>query len=261
MGLTRDAGRIADPAPRRHGGDHATALAIYAAILTGLYRREKTGKGSYVTTSLLATGVWSSSIAIQGALCEAKFYPLHDRLKPANAAFNLYQSSDDHWFMIVTTPDHWPALANGVGRSDLVTDARFNTPANQSANAAALAAILDGIFKSQPLTHWREVFDKAHIPFGVVQTPTEVINDPQLRANDIIVPLEGAGGKLTSTISSPIQVFGVKKVPAKRAPEIGEHTDEILEELGFGQSEIDSLHANGAVPHKHPQGIAVGSTK
>ncbi len=260
LGLTRDAG--ASPTqPLAGSGDHATALAIYAAILTGLYRREKTGKGSYVTTSLLATGVWSSSIAIQGALCEAKFYPLHDRLKPANAAFNLYQSSDDHWFMIVTTPDHWPALANGVGRSDLVTDARFNTPANQGANAAALAAILDGIFKSQPLSHWREVFDKAHIPFGVVQTPTEVINDPQLRANDIIVPLEGAGGKLTSTISSPIQVLGVKKVPAKRAPEIGEHTDEILEELGFGQGEIDSLHANGAVPHKHQQGVAVGSTK
>ena len=63
--------------------------------------------------------------------------------------------------------------------------------------------------------------------------PKEVINDPQLRANGIVVPLEGAGDKLTSTISSPIQVRDVSKVPAKRAPKIGEHNEEILEELHF----------------------------
>ena len=76
----------------------------------------------------------------------------------------------------------------------------------------------------------------------------EVVDDPQLRANDIVVPLEGAGGKLTSTISSPIQVHGVTKVPAKRAPELGEHNEEILEELGFSTSEIDGLRESGAVP-------------
>ena len=182
-------------------------------------------------------------------MCDAKFFPLHDRINsPANAAFNLYQSSDEHWFLIVTTPDHWPALAKGIGRPDLLTDARFADPAKQAANASALAEILDGLFKSQPLTHWRDVFDKAQIPFGVAQTPAEVINDPQLRENDIIVPLEGAGGKLTSTISSPIQMHGVSKVPAKRAPDIGEHSDEILEELGFAADQIDSFRANGTVP-------------
>ena len=78
--------------------------------------------------------------------------------------------------------------------------------------------------------------------------PQEVIDDPQLRLNDIIVPLEGAGGKLTSTISSPIQVHGVTKVPAKRAPDLGEHNEEVLEQLGFSATEIDGLHASGAVP-------------
>jgi formyl-CoA transferase len=75
-----------------------------------------------------------------------------------------------------------------------------------------------------------------------------VINDPQLRANDIIVPLNGAGGKLTSTISSPLQVHGVAKVPAKRAPKIGEHNDEVLGQLGFSASEIDGLRASGTIP-------------
>jgi len=81
-----------------------------------------------------------------------------------------------------------------------------------------------------------------------VRAPQEVIEDPQLRANDIVVPLEGAGGKLTSTISSPIQVHGVSKVSAKRAPEIGEHNDQVLQELGFNAIEIDGLRASGTIP-------------
>jgi formyl-CoA transferase len=75
-----------------------------------------------------------------------------------------------------------------------------------------------------------------------------VINDPQLQANDIIVPLNGAGGKLTSTISSPLQVHGVAKVPAKRAPKIGEHNEEVLRQLGFSAAEIEGLRASGAIP-------------
>jgi crotonobetainyl-CoA:carnitine CoA-transferase CaiB-like acyl-CoA transferase len=98
------------------------------------------------------------------------------------------------------------------------------------------------------MAHWYEVFNGVRVTFGVVQGPQEVINDPQLRANDIVVPLEGAGGKLTSTISSPIQVHGVTKVPARRAPALGEHNEEILKQLGFSGSEIDNLQVSGAVP-------------
>jgi crotonobetainyl-CoA:carnitine CoA-transferase CaiB-like acyl-CoA transferase len=81
-----------------------------------------------------------------------------------------------------------------------------------------------------------------------VRGPQEVINDPQLRPNDIVVPLDGAGGKLTSTISSPLQVHGVTKVPAKRAPKLGEHNEEILRQLGFSAVEIDGLRTSGAIP-------------
>jgi len=256
LGLTRDAG--APPTlPLAGSGDHATAVSLFSAIVTGLYRRERTGKGSYVTTSLLAAGVWSSGIAIQGALCDAKFFPMHDRKNPPNATFNVYQTSDQHWFLIVMTPDHWPALAAGIGRPELLADARFVDPAKQGANSAALTDILDKTFSTQPLTHWRGVFEKAHIPFGVVQTPGEVINDPQLRANDIVVPIEGVGGTLTSTISSPIQVRGVTKEPSRRAPDIGEHSDEILEQLGFEPDEIHALRSSGAVPAtKVPAAVA-----
>jgi len=98
------------------------------------------------------------------------------------------------------------------------------------------------------MAHWYEVFSGANVTFGAVRGPEEVIDDPQLRANDIVVPLEGAGGKLTSTISSPIQVHGVVKVPAMRAPDIGEHNDDVLQELGFAPAEIEGLRAGGAIP-------------
>jgi formyl-CoA transferase len=112
-----------------------------------------------------------------------------------------------------------------------------------------LTAILDEVFAAQPMAHWYEAFNGVHITFGPVRGPQEVIDDPQLRPNGIVVPLEGAGGKLTSTISSPIQVHGVAKAPARRAPDIGEHNDEILQQLGFSAAEIEGLHANATVPN------------
>ena len=248
LSMTRDAG--APPTwPLSGSGDHATAVGLYSAIVMGLYRRERTGKGSYVTTSLLAEGVWAAGVFVQAALAEAKFYGLHDRKSPPNPAMNVYRSADNQWFLLLVTPDKVSALATGIGRPELLTDPRFSDPAKLVANAGQLTAILDGVFASQPMAHWREVFDHAHITFGEVKTPSEVINDPQLRENDIVVPLEGAGGKLTSTISSPMQVHGVAKVPARRAPDLGEHNEEILKQLGFSATEIDGLRASGATPN------------
>ena len=246
LSLIRDAG--APPTlPPSGSGDHATAVTLFSAIVTALYRRERTGKGSYVTTSLLAAGVWSCGLYVQAALCDAKFFPLHDRLKPPNALINMYRASDDNWFVLVLTPDKWAALATAIGRPDLLTDSRFADPAKQAANSADLTAVLEEVFTSEPMSHWREIFDHAHLTFGVVHAPSQVGKDPQLLANEIVVPLQGAGGALQSTISSPIQVHDVAKVPAKRAPEIGEHNEEILKELGFGPSEIENLRVSGIV--------------
>ncbi len=195
----------------------------------------------------LLPGVWSAGVAIQAALAGAKFASQHDRKNPANAAMNVYKSSDNIWFVIVTTPDKLPALATGIGRADLLKDPRFADPAKLAANMSVLTAIIDETFSSQPIAHWREVLDKAHIPYGLVRDPQDVIKDPQLQANNIVVPLEGAGENLKLTISSPIQMHGVAKVPAKRAPELGEHNDEVLKELGFAANEIEQLRARGVI--------------
>ena len=247
LSMTRDAG--APPTwPVAGSGDNATAVGIYSAIVTALYRRERTGKGTYVTTSLLATGVWSASVSIQAALSGASFYGLHDRKHPANAALNVYRASDGTWFVLVVAPDRLAAVTKAIGRSDLLTDPRFSDPAKLTANMPELTAILDETFSARPMEHWNEVLSGVNVTFGAVRGPQEVINDPQLAANDIVVPLEGAGGKLTSTISSPIQLHGVAKVPARRAPNLGEHTEQILGDLGFDADGIEDLRASGAVP-------------
>jgi len=247
LSMTRDAG--APPTwPVGGSGDNATAVGLYSAIVTALYRRERTGKGSHVTTSLLAEGVWSASVSIQAALAGAKFPPRHDRTHPANAAMNVYRSSDGTWFVLIVTPDKFVTVVQAIGRADLLTDPRFSSPAQIMANMTPLTAIFDELFSAQPMAHWHSVFAGLNVTFGEVRGPQEVINDPQLKENEIIVPLEGAGGKLTSTISSPIQVHGVAKEPARRAPRLGEHTEQILGELGFDPKDIDGLRASGAVP-------------
>jgi formyl-CoA transferase len=251
LSMTRDAG--APPTwPVAGSGDNATAVGLYSAIVTALYRRERTGKGSYVTTSLLAEGVWSASVSIQAALCGASFYGLHDRTHPTNAALNVYRSSDGVWFVLIVTPDKLAAVAKAIGKPELLTDSRFTDPTSLMQNMPQLAEILDGLFSSQSMAHWYEVFSGVHVTFGAVRGPEEVICDPQLRLNDIVVPLEGAGGAMTSTISSPIQVHGISKVPAKRAPALGEHNQEILALLGFNTAEIDGLRASVSAPKARP---------
>src|SRR5712692_8822482 len=168
LSMTRDAG--SPPTwPVAGSGDNATAVAIYAAIVTALYHRERTGKGSYVTTSLLAAAVWSASVFIQAALCGANFYGLHDRHNPANAAMNVYRSADNTWFVLIVTPDKLAAVAKAMGREDILTDQRFSDPAKLAQNRPQLTAMLDEIFGSQPMSHWYEVFNGSQITFGPVR--------------------------------------------------------------------------------------------
>jgi formyl-CoA transferase len=247
LSMTRDAG--APPTwPVAGSGDNATAVGLYSAIVTALYRRERTGEGAHVTTSLLAQGVWSASVSIQAALVDAQFFGLHDRMHPANAAMNVYRTKDGTWFVLIITPDKVEAVAKAIGRADLLKDPRFADPHQLMANMPALTAILDEVFCAQPMAYWYDVFNGIHVTFGAVRGPQEVVNDPQLKANEIVVPLQGAGGKLNATISSPIQVHGVAKVPAKAAPGLGEHNDEVLQQIGFEAAAIDELRASGAIP-------------
>ncbi|MGW4907850.1 CoA transferase, partial [Streptomyces sp. NPDC004270] len=228
-------------------GDYTTAIAIYAAITTALYRRERTGQGANVGTSLLATGVWATGTLVAAALADGTPFELHDRKAPANPLNNPYRTADGEWLMLVASPARWQGLARAVGHPELLEDPRFADLEGLIRHASALAELLDTAFRSQPFAHWKDALDRERITYSLIQTPEEAARDPQLRANDIVVPLEGVSG-LAETVNSPVTLRGVPKVPAKRAPELGEHNDEILAELGFGPAEIAELRARGAVP-------------
>jgi formyl-CoA transferase len=246
LASTRDAG--APPtSPPWGSGDYTTAVAIYAAITTALYHRERTGLGANVGTSLLATGVWATGTLVSAALAGGKPYELHDRNKPVNALTNPYQARDGRWIMLAAKRSAWPVLANAIGRPDLLADPRFSDAEAVGQHAGELAAVLDGEFGTQPIAHWEEILDKARIPFGVIQTPEQAAEDPQLRAADIVVPIEGAPD-LEYTVNNPLSLRGMARVPARRAPEHGEHNAEILAQLGFSADDISQLQTAGAIP-------------
>jgi formyl-CoA transferase len=138
-------------------------------------------------------------------------------------------------------------LANAIGRRDLLADSRFSDVKAIGQNASELAKVLEAEFRSQPLAHWKEVLDKARIPYGVVHTPEEAAEDPQLRAAGIVVPIEGAKD-LDYTVNNPITLRGLARVPSRGAPEHGEHNDDVLAQLGFSADDIDRLRAERAIP-------------
>ncbi|QEE28891.1 CoA transferase [Terriglobus albidus] len=248
MAMTRDAG--GDPTLPIPGiGDHATAISLYSAIVTALYQRERTGKGTRVTTSLIAEGAWAAATWIEGALNNAKFFGLHDRKNPPNALFNPYPTSDGRWLLLLIAQQDrdWPALVNAIGRPELLGDARFSDVKSRSANASALATALNQAFSSKSLAEWKQIFEATRITVGVVQNLDEVVHDEQMLANKIIVPVEGTD-KPVSTVNSPMQVIGAEKVTPRRAPGVGEHTREVLLGLGFSEEKVEALRLSGAAP-------------
>lgn len=246
MEVTHDAGSP-PTLPIPGIGDHATATTLYAAIVTALYNRSTTGKGSHVSTSLIANGIWAAAAWVEGGLNGGHFFPQHDRKDPPNALLNPYRTSDGRWILLVAAQrKDWPGLAKAIGKPELLEDARFNDE-NRIANSAALVELLDPLFASQPLAHWKEVLDAGRVIFGVVQIAEEIINDPQLAANGIVVPLELPGHPVLRTVSSPLQIFGADKVKPGVAPQLGEHGEEILKELGFEPMEVTRLNNSGVV--------------
>jgi formyl-CoA transferase len=222
-------------------GDNATAVTLYAAIVTALYRRERTGKGGHASTSLIAEGAWAASTWIEGALHGARFAEQHDRKRPANALLNPYQTADKRWLLLVAAQEKdWPGFVQAMQMPELLADPRFATKHLRVANAAGLVDMLDPVFAGAPLDHWRSTLDQGRVIFGVVQTFDEIIRDPQMLANEILVPMTGVDGEPTHTVDSP-------KVPPRLAPELGQHSTDVLTDMAYSPEEIADLLASGAV--------------
>jgi crotonobetainyl-CoA:carnitine CoA-transferase CaiB-like acyl-CoA transferase len=230
-------------------GDHPTGMSLFAAIMTGLYHRERTGRGTMVSTSLMANGLWMNAIPVQGILCGTRTDVRPPREESVTALANLYRCRDGRWFMLTITGDerHWPAFAKGIGREDLTTDARFAETQSRRTNARALTLILDAHFATKDWAAWYPILEKTGVAFGVVATLDDIPHDEQMRASGALVPIEDPRAGAAYTVSSPLQVAGQEKIPATFAPEIGEHTVEILKSAGVADAEIERLLATGVI--------------
>lgn len=138
-------------------------------------------------------------------------------------------------------------LVSAIKCPELLNDRRFSDGRQRTQNAPALVGILDSVFESHPLSYWKHTLESVGVIFGVVQNTQEIISDPQLLANGIFAALDLPGYPAKYTVSSPIHVAGVDKTAARRAPTLGEHSTEILEELGLSDEDVAALLASGAV--------------
>jgi formyl-CoA transferase len=239
----------ADTAPARSiagMGDHPCAMAFYGAIVTALYKRERTGKGSHVSSNLMANGVWAASVLAQAKLVGAKFGERRPREHALNAVTNHYQCKDGRWIILslLNEERQWPALARCIGREDLIADPRFATKADRHARSVELIKIFDEIFATKALAEWRKILDGNGLVFGVVGILDDIPHDKQMIENEVLVPFEN---DTMLTVNSPIWVDGSKKVQPRKPPGLGEHSDEILRNAGYDEASIRKLRASGAV--------------
>jgi crotonobetainyl-CoA:carnitine CoA-transferase CaiB-like acyl-CoA transferase len=235
-------------------GDHPTGVSLFAAIMTALYQRNQTGRGTMVSTSLLANGVWWNAIQIQAALCGARVEPRPPREQPASALANLYRCADGRWFLLNLLNDDrdWPHLLRAIERPDLGDDPRFAATPARRAHAQALVPILDGVFGGKPWAQWRDILNHHRLTFGEVGTVDDARDDPQMVASGALVPIADPRAGASLTVSSPFWLESVEKVAPRLAPELGEHSTEILREIGYGQAEIDKLVAARVVVQGKP---------
>jgi len=239
----------AEPAQSVAGfGDHPTSMALFAGIMMGLYRRAVTGKGMNLTTSLMANGAWANACGIQAALLGAEFLPKWTRSTTVNPIVNHYVTRDKQRFLTccIDANKDWPNLCRALGRPDLVEDPRFLTPALRRGNGPELVAIIDDIVSQKDMAEWKEIFRQNDVIWGPVSSTQQVSMDPQMAANGVFAEIEPG----MKTVMNPLTVEGVEKTKPRMAPEVGEHTVEVLQSIGYSEDAIAELvHRGAAMDH------------
>jgi crotonobetainyl-CoA:carnitine CoA-transferase CaiB-like acyl-CoA transferase len=227
-------------------GDHPSATGLYAAIVSALYRREKTGQGGVVRSSLLQSGLWANACAVQTRLFGEDVQLRPHRDEAPNALANHYQSRDGRWFIMALFNEQRQlrSFLGAIGREDLSDDPRFATPDARKQHARELVMILDEVFSRRDLAEWRTTLDSVGVTFGIVATVNEALEDPQMRHSGALAPF--ADGQ-HQTVMTPFHIDHVTKIVPRRAPSVGQHNEPVLAEAGFTADDIQRLRDLGVV--------------
>jgi crotonobetainyl-CoA:carnitine CoA-transferase CaiB-like acyl-CoA transferase len=237
----------AEPANSPCGfGDHPTAMSLFSGIMLALYQRTLNGRGSKVTTTLMHNGVWSNASLVQSGLVGAQWPEKWTRKTVPNPFINHYRARDGRRFMFcLLDPDRdWPKLCAALERPDLLSDPRFATTEARRDNNVAFVTLLDNEFNRYGSEEWIKRFEQHDVLFGIVPHTAEVAEDRQMAANGVFVEMSDAPIR---TITSPFFVEGLEKRAPSMPPEVGQHSREILLELGYSEESIARLESSGAI--------------
>ena len=228
-------------------GDHPTGMALYGAIMTALYKRERTGKGSEVSTSLMANGAWANGVFIQAALMNIEF-PERPEPLPRHPFYDFYSTKDNREFALgmINSRIEWPKLISILNRTDWETRELFSFD-DPFANADTIRTELSEEFKSRDLNVIDNLLRDSGVTYGVLGRTTDHAHDKQFLETETLVPLEHESFENLMTINSPFRIEEEEKVEFSRAPKVGEHTKEVLKEMGFKDTDLEELKNNKSI--------------
>lgn len=237
------------PMQRPAFGDVMGGQTIAGGIAAALLKRERTGEPSVIDVSLLHVGLWQLSPDVVASGVIGEQVPKFDRTDMPSPVANVYKTKDDRCVSLVylQADRFWPELCTKVwDRPDLVDHEKFGDQVNRYANRRECIALLDEIFATQTLAYWAERLDAIDGVWGPVRNSLEVHDDPQVQANGYLPEVISAEGETFKLVANPVQ-FDETPPELRRAPDHGEHTDEVLMELGDDMDAILALKLNGAI--------------